>query len=439
MRSHNKPKIKFEFLNAFLSLTLAFNYSSIRMSLLPLLPLEVLDLIFGLAVTGLKSTKRDKSFSSFSLVCRSFSGVATRRLLLNLKIRNGSHINLVIDGLTRNGLGGSVRYLEIEFQKRDRKQTTIPSLPQIRQGNMVAIDDFIRLLTLTGGLTSLALVRPTFSQFRRRDISAALFSSITSFNIELYHHPMEILQDLVVMLPQVKKLAFSGQSNNNPFSFTLNFPSLRSLKILSRDIESKFMQTTPQILPASSFKGMTTLHLFGSFGENTYRENYLPLVQVAGSTLKILKLNSTWSSITYEELILFLKALPVIEVLGVCTTGVVGKDLFDHFPSSLHTINNLPMTKSQLEYRAAQKIDYSMRQIQFRGEIDVEVLKLLPLGIQKLEIESLALGKLFDAVVAGGIPTGKSGLRHITFLSRRYLPIDELKVIAFKAIGVILR
>lgn len=329
------------------------------------IPPEVLDLILNFSIKSLDEKEGLKAYSIFALICKNWSGVARRKILKVIRIRGGNKVRELIAGFSKNGMGSVVRSLEVVFIREIFYGIAeIPSKVKIVEEDMVTLDDFIDLVKLLPQLTSLRLIRPTFTSLLPQHLlDLSLFPQITSLHLTLQHYVArpQLLEAFAVIAPNIDRLVLDG-SSTIIFNPVLFFPRLRSLELLKYGIQQQVMKSN-NVLPFSSIAGLQVVKLQGikrKEEDNLYMFDQLSIkfFNVLSSTITTLKYTTCIDSTAAMSIF---KHFPHLQVADL----ELGRNMFDRqaltlpenffsiIPVSLKVIKNFPLDESHFKYLQA--------------------------------------------------------------------------------------
>lgn len=368
------------------------------------LPPEILNVIFKLVVKPYNPPTRDRTLSSFSLVCFNWSAVARRLLFETIRILNRRHCDLVIRGLNQlDELRYSVLHLGIHFQ-RDRyiDSELAPTPSRQVQKNMVSLNQFNVLLQLTPNILSLKLEYPTFTTLGSISLQLESLTSLTMI-IAAYDTNLEALRSLIQISPRLKMLNLTRVSSDTELDPSIPplpyCPQLKNLKLSNLDVlyQSNFF-------PSQTFIRLESLRITGlrQWEDETKEDTVPEIFKVAGPTLQLLEFSTDFKYI--------IKIFPYLTSLRILDSQILENpdDLFQYFPTTLEiskTISREPELQHYLNHPR------SNLHLQHLSILAPSLLKLVPVGVKSVSIfahsddsESGSYESLIEELNKGLIP-----------------------------------
>lgn len=419
------------------------------------LPFEILNQIFTYVaqqamIDSPTNTRKDRNYTSFSLVSKSWGGVASICLLKSLTVINSDHIDEVIKGISKNGLGGVVKSLEIVFQPEiwkgeDRKaDTVVPSLEVMKKNDMISYVKFITLAKLLPSLTTLRLIRPTFIRFRiidARDLT--IFSTITTLFIEEVKYLSDhiIIREMFKMAPNIENLSILGDNSNKPIGIS---KPLRSLVFRTwKNLTFSMLTGDTPLVASTCFKGMRTLEIFAPINyernfNNTEVPHVLEILRLAGSSLESFR---TTFRVDNKTIIVILSSLPRLSILRIGRANSMSNDVIDAFPTSLHTLEDLRFTNSNLAYflQLPLKTRPTLISIEL-SEVSTATLRLLPPSLQDLNIGNIGVHLVLNALNLSGRSLLPKSLSSLVVNDLNWITSQDFTMVSkFQKFGITLQ
>lgn len=412
------------------------------------LPHELLTPIINCAIESLDPIKRDRQLAICALVSKDWSGVASRLLLVSLKVRDGKHGKIMMKAIQEIGLETLVKNLEVVFQLGSNfagyGEVEKPTAEDIEVENLVSLESFLSLVKILPRIQSLRLIRPSFIEFPTPDLSnLSILPDVTSLHFEpaSYNSDLSIIRQLLVMAPKIVNLSITGFGELFADDRLDQCPPLDSLRIsVISSMDYPIFSINRCLIPLSSFVGMKTLELKGyKTSAHSNVDDLIRIVSIAGTTLETFRV---YSRFDYVDILSLLQLLPRVSTLSIQSSSIVPDDFFDHLPLSLHTLEGLVIYSRHLQHlrdnpRATQSVPIVFLEV---GQLDEVFLALLPFSIITLDIGYILpeiLLESIDKVGREGIP---KGLREIVVFELDWIVGVSLALTAdFEKYGISLK
>lgn len=383
------------------------------------LPSEILDQICSYVAQQARidsptKTRTDENYTSFTLISKSWSGVARRCLLKSLTIRNADHVDEVIKGISKSCLGGVVKSLEIIFQPQisteedKRADNVVPSLEDIKRKDMISYVKFITLAKLLPSLATLRLIRPTFIRFRLIDArDLTIFPTLSTLFLEEVGYLSDhiIVREMLTMAPGTANLSILGDNlTTKPIRI---FKPLRSLVLRSwKALKFSTLTGDTPLLASTIFEGMKMFEIkfapinYLETSNNTDIKDVLEILRIAGSSLDSFR---TTFRADNTDIIFILSLLPRLALLRIRGNNPLSNDVIDAFPTSLHTVEHLRFSSSNLAYLQQLPLKTRPTLISIElSEVSIHVLRLLPPTLQSFDIGDIGAHLVLKALDLSG-------------------------------------
>lgn len=389
------------------------------------LPPEIVEIILNEATKSLTSVQKDQILTSCTLVCKSqgWSMIARRMLLSTLQVRDGTHIKILIKEVSKGGIGHLVRKLEVRFQKSDYEESyrmlsrsvnvldkpKDPHEPltsaEIKDDNMVDQDDFMKLVRLLPNLNRLVLFRPTFTRFRRRDLSDSSFlSNLTYLHLTSAkrHHEKEVLRGLLILAPRIEYLLLTGYSGDIEAFKQLEVTSLRSLIVKDYMVERALVnEWGAASLTYASYRNLVRLELHECSDSNPPRyQHSREILKAAAPTLQHLKIEY----FPIHNVLVLLPLLTSIQYLYVKlpSNNIIPDSFLQSLPQSLKILQGITLTYGVLRSHSESSENLpNLIEIEISGtKFDLSVI---PPSLRTLTFaEPWALPEILDEIDSTG-------------------------------------
>lgn len=205
-------------------------------------------------------------------------------------------------------LGQLVRKLKVVFQSGSDALSakTIPNPKEIRDGDLIRREEFIKLVKVLPNLQHLEMELPTFIRlqsysttgmtektlFELPPLDLTLFSNLTSFGLttSAFDLEQELLRTILIMAPNISSLSLSSSTKTRTATFSPPLPAefcppLRQLTIEGAYYQQILFQTTTPFIPLTSYLGLKTLDVGG---KRDGFHHLLHIIKIAGPTLTTL-------------------------------------------------------------------------------------------------------------------------------------------------------
>lgn len=422
------------------------------------IPPEVLDLILNFAVESLFKKQIKRAHAIFSLVCKGWSGVSRRRIFIDMEITGGKKIREITAGFRKNGMGGVIRSLEVVFTRElIYGIATIPTNAEMIEEDMISLDQLIELVKVLPQLTTLRLIRPTFTSFRQEHLfDLSLFPQVTTLHLNLQHYVArpQLLEAFAVIGPNIDRLVLDG-SSTIIFNPAPVFPRLRSLGLLKYGIQQQVMKSN-NVLPTSSIAGLQVVKLQGIKRKEEddhyiFDQLSIKFFSIFSSTITTLKYTTCIDCAAAMSIFKYFPHLQVVDL-------EFGRDYFNRqaialpenffsiIPDVIKVLKNFPLDVTHLKYlQANPRPALRIESIGFGFTTNINMTAMtshLPSSVLSLDISEATSSDTLLGILQSlkGSAQYPYSLSTVINFHRYYADSSEVSdtINAFKALGITL-